>query len=382
MDSVQAKRSEAAWRARRILIALLLVFALSFTQAFADADSESGSGSAEGIQTEADGGTEDSAAQETVTEDGTGNETGDGTVSEDSSAEEPDTEPVPAASIIKKGKYYYYQNADGVIRTKAGFVTADGKTYYVRRGGKIRTNETFRVKKKYYRADKYGVIMTGVYKWNGHYYYSYSKGQWRRKAGFITWNGHKYYVQNGGIIIRNNGFTVKNTAYIANTKGYVTKVVLPEEDTNAVVKIARKQVGIMTGKTYWVWYYRTIFRDTDRTPWCGAFVAWVYNKAGLYKKISVARSCGSLGYVPSYSRYADRYNKWVKKKNARPGDIIVFGRNRHVGLVEGVYGKYIVTIEGNAGPTAVIGCGKPGAVVRKIYKLSDKDIKGVIHVLK
>ena len=224
--------------------------------------------------------------------------------------------------------------------------------------------------------------MTGVYKWNGHYYYSYSKGQWRRKAGFITWNGHKYYVQNGGIIIRNNGFTVKNTAYIANTKGYVTKVVLPEEDTNAVVKIARKQVGIMTGKTYWVWYYRTIFRDTDRTPWCGAFVAWVYNKAGLYKKISVARNCGSLGYVPSYSRYADRYNKWVKKKNARPGDIIVFGRNRHVGLVEGVYGKYIVTIEGNAGPTAVIGCGKPGAVVRKIYKLSDKDIKGVIHVLK
>jgi hypothetical protein len=131
-----------------------------------------------------------------------------------------------------------------------------------------------------------------------------------------------------------------------------------------------------------VWYYKTRFRDTDRTPWCGAFVAWVYNKAGLYKKISVAKRYGPLGYVPSYSRFADKYKKWINKKNARPGDIIVFGRNMQVGLVEGVYGNYIVTIEGNAGPTAAIGCGKPGAVVRKIYKLNSGKIKGVICVLK
>ena len=138
----------------------------------------------------------------------------------------------------------------------------------------------------------------------------------------------------------------------------------------------------MTGRTYWTWYYRTRFVNTDRTPWCGAFVAWVYNKAGLYKKISVARRFGALGYVPSYSRYADRYKKWIKPKKARAGDIIVFGWNRHVGLVEGVYGNYIVTIEGNAGPTAAFGSGKPGAVVRKIYKLNNGVIKGVICVLK
>ena len=125
-----------------------------------------------------------------------------------------------------------------------------------------------------------------------------------------------------------------------------------------------------------------MFLDTDRTPWCGAFVAWVYNKAGMYNKISVAKRYGPLGYVPVYSRFADRNNKWIKREKARAGDIIVFGRNRHVGLVEGVYGRYIVTIEGNAGPTAVFGCGKPGAVVRKIYKLNDKDIKGVIRVFK
>ena len=355
------------------------MLALSFAPVFADDETNNGNAAADITQTETAAGQEDGIGEET--------EAGPGDTGEadtpPSEEPEPEPEPVPEASIVKDGKYYYYQDVDGVIQTKAGFVTVGENLYYVRKGGRIRTNATFRVGKKYYRANKYGVIKTGVYKWNDRLYYSYSDGHWKRKAGFVTWEDNRYYVQKGGRVVVNDGFTVKNTAYVADSKGLVTKVVLPEEDTNAVVETARKQVGKMTGKTYWVWYYRTKFRDTDRTPWCGAFVAWVYNKAGLYKKISVARKFGSLGYVPSYSRYADRYKKWVKKKkNARPGDIIVFGRNRHVGLVEGVYGKYIVTIEGNAGPTAVIGCGKPGAVVRKIYKLNDKDIKGIIHVLK
>ncbi|MBQ3371080.1 MAG: CHAP domain-containing protein [Mogibacterium sp.] len=372
-------RSAKRKRAKRTLIALLLMFVLSFSTVFADDDVQGDGAPADGTQTE-------------VT---TGDEEGDvegGGTTEEPAAEEPDPEPEPdpelepepvnEGSIIQKGSYYYYMDPEGVIRKKAGFVTVGGKIYYVRRGGKIKTNATFKVNKKYYRANKRGVILTGVYKWNNHYYFSYSRGQCKRKAGFVVWKGNKYYIRKGGKIITGDGFTVKNIAYVANKKGYVKKVVFPEEDSNAVIKVARKQVGIMTGKTYWVWYYKTRFRDTDRTPWCGAFVAWVYNKAGLYKKISVAKRYGPLGYVPSYSRFADKYKKWINKRNARPGDIIVFGRNMHVGLVEGVYGNYIVTIEGNAGPTAVIGCGKPGAVVRKIYKLNSGKIKGVICVLK
>ncbi len=377
-------RSTKTARAKRTLMALLLMFVLSFSAVFADSEPQGEGAPAEGPQTEITNG------EETGGEQGTDNKTEEETTAttEEPSAEEPVTEPepepepVPTASIIKKGKYYYYKDENGVIRKKAGFVTLNGKIYYVRKGGKIRTSATFRVNKKYYRAGKYGVIKTGVYKWNGYYNFSYSKGQWRRKAGFVVWKGNRYYVRKGGRIITSDGFTVKNVAYVSDKYGRVTKVVLPEEDNNEVVNIAKKQVGIMTGKTYWVWYYKTRFRDTDRTPWCGAFVAWCYNEAGLYKKISVAKKYGPLGYVPSYSRYADKYKKWVNKKDARPGDIIVFGSNMHVGLVEGVYGNYIVTIEGNAGPTAAIGCGKPGAVVRKIYKLSNKKIKGVICVLK
>ena len=151
-------------------------------------------------------------------------------------------------------------------------------------------------------------------------------------------------------------------------------------DGSPVVDVAKAHVGIMTGKTYWVWYYKTKFIDTDRTPWCGAFVAWCYNKAGLYDKISIAKKYGPLGYVPTYSSYANKYGKWLRnKKKAKGGDIIIFGWNMHVALIEGVYGDYIVTIEGNAGPTAAWGCGKPGAVIRRVHRYDSAKIKGVIR---
>ena len=285
----------------------------------------------------------------------------------------------PKYPIIKKGKYYYYKNSNGKIRKKAGFVTANGNKYYVRKRGKIRTSKIFKVKKKYYCADKYGVIQKGVYKWKGNLYYSDSAGVQRRTAGLVTWKGNVYYVQKGGQIVVNEGFSYKNIPYAADSEGRGTKLQIPSGDGNAVVAVAKAQVGIMTGKTYWVWYYKTRFRDTDLTPWCGAFVAWCYNAAGQYKKISVAKKFGPLGYVPSYSRYANKHDKWVKTSEAKSGDIIVFGRNRHVGLVEGISGNYIITIEGNAGPTAAIGCKKPGAVVRNAYKINSPKIKGVIR---
>ena len=389
-----------AVRIKRTLMALLLMFVLSFTAVYADQDVPDEGVPAGDTQTEIITGDEGGDTQGTETPDGDitggentgGDNTGENPAGEDPPGvdpepqpepePEPEPEPKPVPSIVKIGKYYYYKYASGTIRRKAGFVTVNKKIYYVRKGGKIRTSRTFKVKGKYYRANKYGVIKTGVYKWNGYYYFSYSKGIWKRKAGFITWKGNTYYVQKGGKIITSDGFTVDNIAYVANSKGRVTRVRFPKKHDNSVIRVARKQVGIMTGKKYWVWYYRTKFRDTDRTPWCGAFVAWCYNEAGLYRKISVAKKYGPLGYVPVYSRYADRYGKWISKRKARAGDIIVFGRNMHVALVEGVYGNYIITIEGNAGPTAAFGCGKPGAVVRKIYKLNSSKIKGVICVLK
>lgn len=342
------------------------MFVLSFTTVMAETDPP------------ADGDNGQTQTEVTV-ETGEGTEQVTETQQETPAAETPAPAPVAKAKIIKKGKYYYYKYASGKIRRKAGFVTVDGNRYYVRKGGKIRTSKTFKVKKKYYRANKYGIIKTGVYKWKGHYYYSSASGVLRKSAGFITWNGNRYYVKKGGKIVVNAGFAVKNIPYAADALGRTTVLPIPDGDESPVIDIAKAQVGIMTGKTYWVWYYKTRFRDTDRTPWCGAFVAWCYNAAGLYDKISVAKKFGPLGYVPSYSRYANKYGKWINKSEAKGGDIIIFGSNMHVGLVEGVIGDYIITIEGNAGPTAAIGSKKPGAVVRNAYKLNYKKIKGIIR---
>ena len=370
-----------ATRIKRTLTALLLMFVLSFCTAFAEGDTPAGDPAA-GTETEVTtevtggegGGTENGGSEVTGTENGG---------SDQGSEVQPETpavqQPAPVSRIIKKGKYYYYKNANGKIRKKAGFVTDLGKKYYVRKGGKIRTSKAFKVKKKYYHANKYGVILTGVHKWKGKLYYSNSAGQLKKTAGFVTWNGNRYYVQKGGVIIVNDAFAVKNVPYDADAAGHVTTLQIPDGDGSPVIDVAKQQVGIMTGKTYWVWYYKTKFKDTDRTPWCGAFVAWCYNEAGMYDKISVAKKYGPLGYVPTYSSYANKYKKWVDRETAQGGDIIVFGKNMHVGLVEGSYGNYIFTIEGNAGPTAAWGCGKPGAVVRKVYRKNSGKIKGVIR---
>ena len=355
-------KSTTNMRVKRTLTALLLMFVFSFSTVFAETELQT-EGAVDTVQTEtpADSVRTDAPA-----------ETGESTVQEESAAE-------AKHQIIKKGKYYYYQRADGTIRKTPGFVSVDGKKYFVRKGGKIKTSKTFKVNGKYYRANKYGIIRTGVYTWNGNRYYSYSSGAWCKKEGFITWEGDKYYIQKGGKIRVNDPFCVNNMPYSADSKGKTAPIEIPDGDCSPVVAIAKEQVGITTGVTYWVWYYKRKFKDTDRTPWCGAFVAWCYNKAGLYDKITVAKKFGPLGYVPSYSRYADKYDKWVSRKKALGGDIIVFGRNMHVGLIEGISGDYIVTIEGNAGPTAAIGCGKPGAVVRNVYKINNKKIKGVIR---
>ncbi len=358
-------KSATTVRVKRTLMALLLMFVISFVPVFAETES----------QTENTG---DTAATDVTVETG---ETGQAAEIQQSipTATEQKAAAAPSASIIRKGRYYYYRKASGKIRKKAGFVTVDGNRYYVRKGGKIRTGKTFKIKKKYYRANKYGVIMTGVYSWKGNLYYSSSAGVLKKKAGFVHWNGNSYYVKKGGKIAVNEGFSVNNIPYGADMAGCATMLEIPEGDGSPVVQAAKAQVGIMTGKTYWVWYFKTKFKNTDRTPWCGAFVAWCYNAAGLYEKITVAKQFGNLGYVPSYSRYADKYGKWINRAEAKGGDIIVFGRNTHVGLVEGVTGEYIITIEGNAGPTAAIGSGKPGAVVRNAYRIDSKKIKGVIR---
>ena len=381
------KRSK---KIERTLMAMLLMFVLSFGTVFAT--DETTPADTSGTDTQVEATTPESGSSQTETP---SSEAGSGSTEtpavETGGSETPAVTPTPApapapkpapvvSNIIKKGKYYYYRNPKTKkIRKKKGFVRDNGNLYYIGKKGRIVTGKQFKVKKKYYRAYKNGVIATGVYTWKKKLNYSNpSNGQWIKSECIVSWNGDRYYIQKGGKILVNDAFGFKNLPYKADASGRVTQLAIPDNG-NVVTNVAKKQVGIMTGKTYWKWYFKTKFKNTDATPWCGAFVAWCFNAAGVYDKVTPIRKFGNLGYVPSYSKYANSGGKWISQSDAQGGDIIIYSGSRHVGLVEGISDGCLVTIEGNSGPTSLIR-GKPGAVVRKAVPLNSWKIKGVIRV--
>ncbi len=82
--------------------------------------------------------------------------------------------------------------------------------------------------------------------------------------------------------------------------------------------------------------------------WCSLFATWVWRGAGI--------SIGSFPFTGSVYYWA-RVNTYVLGRRARPrpGDTVLFGTgpgsvgtSLHIGIVEGVYPGYLVTIEGDS----------------------------------
>lgn len=268
----------------------------------------------------------------------------------------------------------YYAGKKGEIVTKEGFLVVDGGTYYIQKGGDIFWGHTFTKNGKTYKAYASGKLGTGLFKYGSSYYYADGTGAVKTTAGLITVSGKKYYVKKGGKIAVSTTITTGGTTYKADSKGVLTA----QKSTTGteLMKIAQKEVGTKTGKKYWEAYFGTKFRNGDSTPWCGTFVTWCFKKAGLYSLIKDIEDYGNLGYVPSYSAYANKKKIWVSANKAKAGDIIIFGSSSHVGLVKSVSGNVITTIEGNTGST------RNGEVKQKTYSLTNSWIKGVMRVIR
>lgn len=268
----------------------------------------------------------------------------------------------------------YYAGKKGEIVTKEGFLVVDGGTYYIQKGGAIFWGHTFTKNGKTYKAYSSGKLGTGLFKYGSSYYYADGTGAVKTTAGLITVSGKKFYVKKGGKIAVSTTITTGGTTYKADSKGVLTA----QKSTTGteLMKIAQKEVGTKTGKKYWEAYFGTKFRNGDSTPWCGTFVTWCFKKAGLYSLIKDIEDYGNLGYVPSYSAYANKKKIWVSANKAKAGDIIIFGSSSHVGLVKSVSGNVITTIEGNTGST------RNGEVKQKTYSLTNSWIKGVMRVIR
>ena len=129
----------------------------------------------------------------------------------------------------------------------------------------------------------------------------------------------------------------------------------------AVVDIAKSQVGNVGGQPYWSWY-----GFNSRVEWCACFVSWCYGQMGLSEPRFAACQSQGIPWFQSHGQWGGR-----DYANIAPGDAIFFdwdldGRADHVGIVVGTDGSRVYTVEGNSGDACKI----------KSYSLDYQCIKG------
>ena len=129
----------------------------------------------------------------------------------------------------------------------------------------------------------------------------------------------------------------------------------------AVVDIAKSQVGNVGGQPYWSWY-----GFNSRVEWCACFVSWCYGQMGLSEPRFAACQSQGIPWFQSHGQWGGR-----DYANIAPGDAIFFdwdldGSANHVGIVVGTDGSRVYTVEGNSGDACKI----------KSYSLTYECIKG------
>lgn len=134
-----------------------------------------------------------------------------------------------------------------------------------------------------------------------------------------------------------------------------------------IIEIAEKEIGYSevpanSNKTkYGKWF------GLDGVAWCGMFVSWCYDKAGL--------PLGNIGFTKGFAGCQTAVAHYSKKgkvtKTPVPGDIVFFdwngdGRYDHTGLfVKDIDGTSFETIEGN---TSLTNQSNGGQVMRRKRK--------------
>lgn len=134
-----------------------------------------------------------------------------------------------------------------------------------------------------------------------------------------------------------------------------------------IVNIAKEQLGYEEGTNndtkYGKWY------GLNHQPWCAMFVSWVFNKAGLSKRVAASNSKGFAS--------CDAGLKWFTAKDrlvpigqAKPGDIAFFqfdtdAQPDHVGIVVKNVRGHLICIEGNTSPNKKGSQSNGGGVYRK-----------------
>ena len=163
--------------------------------------------------------------------------------------------------------------------------------------------------------------------------------------------GNKPLIFGGGSADTSNSESLAGVEFVNGTR----------PGNQAVVDIAKSQVGNVGGQPYWSWY-----GFTSRVEWCACFVSWCYGQMGLSEPRFAACQSQGIPWFQSHGQWGGR-----DYANIAPGDAIFFdwdldGSADHVGIVVGTDGSRVYTVEGNSGDACKI----------KSYSLDYQCIKG------
>jgi hypothetical protein len=157
---------------------------------------------------------------------------------------------------------------------------------------------------------------------------------------------------------------------------------------SAMLTVAKAEVGYLekksaaqlddktanAGSSNYTKYARDIWPSLQGQPWCDIFVSWCAAQAGETAAV------GKYAYCPSHVQFFKSKSCYFTRgeKTPQTGDIIFFqsgGVACHVGVVTGVSGSKVSTVEGNtsSGSTLVA---NGGGVFAKSYSLTSSYILG------
>ena len=151
--------------------------------------------------------------------------------------------------------------------------------------------------------------------------------------------GNKPLIFGGGSTNTSDSESLEGVEFINGTR----------PGNQAVVDIAKSQVGNVGGQPYWIWY-----GFNSRVEWCACFVSWCYGQMGLSEPRFAGCQSQGIPWFQSHGQWGARgYD------NLAPGDAIFFdwdldGRADHVGIVIGTDGSRVYTVEGNSGDACKI----------------------------
>lgn len=142
---------------------------------------------------------------------------------------------------------------------------------------------------------------------------------------------------------------------------------MAKNQLNDLLSVARSQIGYREQSNGWTKYGE--WYGIPYGNWCAMFISWSAMKAGL--------DCiPKLAYVPYEQEWFAKRGLWKAKGLYRPkaGDLVIYGTNSHIGIVERVTGSAIITIEGNTSSGGDVSNGE--GVYRRQRPINSDWIKG------